>query len=228
MSIVGRAIGPDRNVQTGSVTLSDTSSPQFTNFQGITNNYQTFTFNVAPGQNRLDASIAYPGIPAKGNNQRVRLILINPGGRFAGHSLPQGVGNFGNVDVTNPAGGTWTGVIFSDVATSSGTNGTVPWRVATQQYKQFGTISPGFVSLKPGQSKTITVSARTPSSPGDASASILFSTGFNANTSTIPVTLRSEVDVAGGGAFSGTLTGGNGRLPARARSATTSSMSAPA
>ena len=211
VSIVGRAIGPDRNVQTGSVTLNDTSSPQFANYQGITNNYQTFTFNVGHGQNRLDASIAYPGNPAKGNNQRVRLILISPGGRFAGHSLPQGVGNFGNVDVTNPVGGTWTGVIFSDVSTSNGTVGTVPWRVATQRYKQFGTISTGFVSLKAGQSKTVTVTARTPASPGDSSASIVFSTGFDANTSTIPVTLRSEVDVAGGGTFSGTLTGGNGR-----------------
>src|SRR6202035_4583607 len=69
VSIVGRTIGPDRNVQTGSVTLSDSSSPQFANYQGITNNYQTFTFNVGHGQNRLDASIAYPGNPAKGNNQ---------------------------------------------------------------------------------------------------------------------------------------------------------------
>ncbi|HEY7815105.1 MAG TPA: hypothetical protein VIC62_17800, partial [Nakamurella sp.] len=213
VSIVGRAIGPDRNVQTGSVTLSDSSSPQFTNYQGITNNYATFTFHVAPGQNRLDASIAYPGNPAKGNNQRVRLILINPGGRFAAHSLPQGVGNYGNVDVTNPVGGTWTGVIFSDVSTSNGTVGTIPWRVATQKYTQFGTISTGFVSLKAGQSKTITVSARTPASPGDASASIVFSTGFAANTSTIPVTLRSEVDVAGGGTFGGVLNGGNGRSP---------------
>jgi hypothetical protein len=211
VSIVGRAIGPDRNVQTGSVTLSDSSSPQFVNYQGITNNYSTFTFHVAHGQNRLDASIAYPGNPADGNNARVRLILISPGGRFAGHSLPQGVGNYGNVDVTDPVGGTWTGVIFSDVAADGGTNGTVPWRVATQRYTQFGTISPGFVSLKAGQSKTITVSARTPASPGDASASIVFSTGFNANTSTIPVTLRSEVNVAGGGTFSGVLNGGNGR-----------------
>ena len=69
------------------------------------------------------------------------------------------------------------------------------------------------MSLKAGQSKTITVSARTPASPGDTSASIVFSTGFAGNTSTIPVTLRSEIDVAGGGAFSGTLNGGNGRNP---------------
>jgi hypothetical protein len=213
VSIVGRAIGADRNVQTGSVTLNDSSSPQFTDWSGLTDNYATFTFHVATGQNRLDASIAYPGNPASGNNATVGLILINPGGRFAGHSLPQGVGNYGHIDVANPVGGTWTGVVFGVTAAHHGTNGTVQWRVATQRYKQFGTISTGFVALNAGQSKTITVSARTPASPGDASASIVFSTGFNANTSTIPVTLRSEVDVAGGGTFSGTLNGGNGRNP---------------
>ncbi len=213
VSIVGRTLGADRNVQTGSVTLSDTSSPQFTNYQGLTNNYQTFTFTVPYGQNRLDASIAYPGNPGDGNNSRVRLILVNPRGQFAAHSLPQGVGNYGNVDVTNPAGGTWTGVIFGDIAADGGTNGTVPWRVATERYKQFGTVTPGFVTLRPGQSRIVHVTARTPASPGDEAASILFSTGFNAYTTTIPVTLRSEVNVAAGGTFSGTLTGGNGRDP---------------
>ena len=35
VNLSGRTFGPDQNVQTGSVTLSDAISPQFTNFQGL-------------------------------------------------------------------------------------------------------------------------------------------------------------------------------------------------
>jgi hypothetical protein len=208
-----RAIGADQNVQTGSVTLSDGSSPQFTNYQGLTNNYGTFTFTVPTGQNRLDASIAYPGNPAKGNNQRVRLILIDPNGDLAAHSLPQGVSNTGNVDVTAPVAGTWTGVIFSDVASSNGTNGSVPYRVATQQYVSFGTVTPSTFTLKKGASRTFVVHERTPASAGDASGSIVITSDFGlAGNTSIPVTLRSLVKIAKGvGTFSGVLTGGNAR-----------------
>jgi hypothetical protein len=218
LSLAGRTLGPSQNVQTGSVTLNDATSPQFINFQGLTNNYGTFTFNVPAGASRLDASIAYPGNPANGNNARVRLILIDSQGRFAAHSLPQGVSNFGNVDVTSPVSGTWTGVIFCDVSSYGGTNGQVFWQVATQQFLTFATVQPNSLKLAPGKSKTVTITANNPLTPGDADGSILITSSPSGFGTTIPVTMRSLIPVSGpattaNGTFRGVLTGGNGRSP---------------
>ena len=212
LQIRGRRLGGDPGVQTGSVTLNDASSPQFTNYQGLTNNYATFHFTVAPGQSRLNAEVAYPGNPGNGLNARVRLVLIDPDGRLANTTIPQGVGNAGSTDVVDPVSGTWEGVIMGDVAADSGTNGVVPWRVATEAYRNFASISPHDAVLVPGESVGITVKAYTPASPGDLAAAITFRTN-GLFTTTLPMTLRSMVDIPTGGAFSGTLTGGNGRSP---------------
>ena len=220
IAVSGRTFGPAQNVQKGSVTLTDGVSPQFANYQGLQNNYAVFNFNVGRNQDRLFAQIAYPAKPGANNNARVRLILVDPKGRFAAHSIPQGVGNYGSVDVRQPTQGTWTGVIFSDVASVGGTNGAIPWEVSTQQFTSFGSVSPSALLLAPGQSQTVHVTATTPMSAGDTSGSIVLTStgggsdpfiGFESNS--IPVTLRSMIDVAHGGGFSGTLTGGNGRPP---------------
>jgi hypothetical protein len=201
VNLVGRTFGPDQNVQTGSVTLTSGTSPTFVGWQNATYNYQSFSFTVPIWADHLNVSIANPHITST-----ARVILIDPQGRFAGHSWPQGLNTFGNVDVISPAPGTWTGVIFSTKSV------TVLWRAATQRFVPFGDVDPSFLLLGPGQSQTIRVSANTPSSPGDAAGSVvlLSDLGFGGITS-IPVTLRSLIDVAHGGAFSGVLTGGNAR-----------------
>ncbi|HEX3688121.1 MAG TPA: S8 family serine peptidase [Solirubrobacteraceae bacterium] len=218
VALSGRTFGPDQNVQTGSVTLSDTDSPKVIDFAGTNDNYQVFHFHVPANADRLFAQLAWPvdqtfcnvDFCNTGLNSRVRMILIDPQGRFAGHSLPQGPASYGETEVESPAGGTWTGVIFGNVASAGGTNGVMPWEVSTQQHVPFGSVSPSSVTLAPGQSRTVNVSANDPSAPGDASGSVVLAPNGGTATS-IPVTLRSLVDVNQGGRFSGVLTGGNGR-----------------
>jgi hypothetical protein len=223
VNLAGRTFGADQNVQTGSVTLSDSSSPKVTSFDGNTANYQVFHFHVPAGADRLLGQLAWPVDPSNCNenfcttglNSRVRLILVDPQGRFAGHSLPQGPASYGETEVESPVAGTWTGVIFGDVKAASdpadaGTNGVVPWRISTQQHVPFGSVSPGTVTLAPGQSQTVSVSANDPSSPGDTSGAVVLSPTGGTATS-IPVTLRSLITRSTGGTFSGDFTGGNGR-----------------
>jgi len=210
VNLSGRSFGPQTNRQTGSVTLSDTASPHFTNWSGVPNNYGTITFNVSPNTDRLSASIAYPGNPAGSLNGRVRLILVDPLGRFVAHSLPQGIGNYGNVDVRFPTAGKWTAQIYSIDSPHGGTVGKVSFEADTQNTTGYGSISPSVLHLAPGQTSSVTVTENTPATPGDANGSVVLNAGAGGQTS-VPIVLRSLVSANGSGAFTGTLTGGNGR-----------------
>jgi hypothetical protein len=220
VSAYGRTFGPDEDVQTGTVDLRDGKSPQFTDAAGYPENYETFHFTVRPGANRLDASIAYRSPAGLDPYGMVWLTLIDPRGRFAADSLPQGTSNYGNVDVRAPVPGTWTGVIFGLTAAGYGTNGAVPWRVATQRFASFGAVSPGAFYLAPGQTQVFHVAEKAPAQAGDLAGAVIVRSAsggtdpyIGAESQSVPVTLRTLVNVAHGGAFSGVLTGGNGRPP---------------
>ncbi len=204
-----RVLGTPTTLKTGSVDLT-TSAPHFTDFAGAETDYRTLTFKVPTGLDRLKADIVYPGNPALGNNNRVRLILIDPLGRYAAHSLPQGVGNAGDVQVARPAAGVWTALIYSRVPTVNGLTGIVRFRAVGENYVSTGTMSPSSLTLAPGQTKAFTVGLTIPTTPGDSAVAVTMADGDQRFT--LPVTLRSEV-VPGTRAatFSGDDTGPNGR-----------------
>ncbi len=162
-------------------------------------------FHVAPGQARLNVSLATPA----SSGAEINLSLIAPDGDLAEYNLPQGVGDYGNAQVANPASGTWTAILqvlpFFNVPSVK-----AAFQASTATWKAFGTLSANSVTLAPGASASIGLTASTPAQPGDQAGSIVLRT--SSETTTIPVTLRSLVPTpAPATTFTGVLTGGNGR-----------------
>jgi Subtilase family len=210
VTLSARALNPASSSSAhGSVTLSDSASSQYTADSGSKVNYATFKFKVPAGQARLDVSIGYAANP-RSVALPPGVALFDPDGRVAADSEPQGVGNYGNVDVRAPAAGVWTAVVSGYPAAAGGYNGRVVWQEVTQNFGSFGSLSPASLSLAPGQAKSFMFAVRTPTDPGDLAGSVLLHSSGNGVTS-IPVVVRSLVNVATGGGFSGDLTGGNGR-----------------
>ena len=205
----GRALGADTVLGNGTVTLSDSASNQYAADTGSKVNYAVFKFHVPAGQGRLAVSIAYASNP---NNTflPVNLTLVDPNGKLAAESEPQGAGNFGNVDVRTPAAGLWTAIASGYPASVGGYNGKVVWHAVSEKFISFGNVQPGPFTLSPGQSKNIQFTLTTPANPGDMAGSLVVSSSLGGKTS-IPVIVRTQVNVATGGKFTGTLTGGNGR-----------------
>jgi hypothetical protein len=187
-----RTLSPYQAVSTKSLSL--------TNAGGYA---AVVTFTVPPGQARLNASASLVGV--------VELSLIAPDGDLAEWNFPQGIGNYGDTQVADPAPGKWTALISTE---GSGPPVPAQFQAGTATWQSFGTVSPSSVKLAAGASGSFTLTVATPSQPGDQAGSIMVHNsasvpGFAVETS-IPVTLRSLVPSLST-TFTGTLTGGNGR-----------------
>jgi hypothetical protein len=147
----------------------------------------------------------------------VLLALLDPAGRQAAYSIPQGVGQaYAHVDVVKPAPGTWTALIWTHLATTTGSySGPVQLTWAAERFVNFGSVYPARLDLAPGASASVTAEFSMPSEPGDLSAAIRFNHSPNAASANFPeitFALRAMVPTGPtGGNFTGSLTGGNGR-----------------
>ena len=218
VAVTGRAFGSAAVAAQAVVTLSDARSARFTNWAGTGSNYGLVRFTVPRGTALLNTSIAWPAMVTQAANPDapVRVILVDPAGRLAAHSLPQGDTGYGNAQVLRPAAGSWTAVIFSKTAKTGGTGGAVRFAASVWHAIRFGTVSPTSLTLAPGASAVVHVSARVPANAGDSSGSLVLATsGRGSRPVSVPVTLRSQVQVGPGlaGTFHGTLTSGNGGFP---------------
>ena len=204
VNVSGRGFGGATAVKQATVALSDTKSAHFTNWMGTPSNSGSVKFSVPPGAALLNASIAWPAsASATGNaSARVRVILVDPSGKLAAHSLPQGVGGYGSAQVLHPAAGSWTAVISGDTAKAGGTAGTVQFGASVSSAQSFGTVSPSRLTLAPGASGVVHVSAQVPAGAGDSSGSIVFATGSADSAEggpvSVPVTLRGQVPTGPG------------------------------
>ncbi len=208
VNVSSRTLGAYRPISSTTVNLSDTSSPQSVDYQGITDNYEVVHFFVPPGADRLNGSIAFVG--ASSNlPSRVRMNLVDPHGQLADYSLPQGVGNYGDAQVAEPDPGLWTAYIWSRDSADGGTTGPVVFGASVASYQSFGTVGSSTLTIAPGATAPVTLSVQTPRTPGDTAGSLLVSAPGQAALA-IPVILRSLIP-SGPTSFSGVLTGGNGR-----------------
>ena len=158
---------------------------------------------------RLEFSAAYLD---SGQASPLHFLLLEPDGTYAAYSLPQGLGDYAEVEVANPPPGTWTAVFFTaSPAVESETKGPVQWSESTSVYGSAGAISPSTLDIPAGQSASANLTLVSPTTPGDTSQSVVIAPEGGEAT-TIPVTVRTAIPMGpDGGSFRGVLTGGNGR-----------------
>jgi hypothetical protein len=214
-----RALGAPSTIASGTLQLNQSTDPTFIYQTGQTvGDVHIVSFTVPAHTDRLHAAIAW-NQPASAQFQTIRFDLFDPEGRLVAQSRPQGPagfssGGFSEDEIHDAQAGKWKMLIF-DTAFAGPDNYTGPlaYELTSQSFHTVGSVSPGSATLAPGASQTFRVQTTTPSNPGDDSQSLVFGTSPSGGLprATVPITLRSLASV--GQTFTGTITGGNARMP---------------
>jgi hypothetical protein len=201
------------------LTLNPATDASFpTYYPGGINYYTEYQFDVPEGVQHLDAATAFAN-PLPGPPGQVFFGLIDPSGRQAAYSSPQGLSGYGHVDVVHPAGGPWTAIVFTPNGLPY--TGPVQFTWSAENYIRAGSVSPASLDLAPGAVSTVRAAFDLPAQPGDSVAAVRFVDADPAadagardrsRQAALPITVRTLIPMqANGGDFAGTLTGGNGR-----------------
>lgn len=181
------------------------------------------TFKVPKGVDALDSRIGWQPLQAcsgcSAGEPTVREILIDPRGRYAQYSDPQGDGaGFADAQVHQPLPGKWTLLIFGRA--TSNYEGAVSYQETAQSFRTIRhAVTPASKVLRPGKSASFTVKVTAPAKPGFFTGAVVFHSNRASKLGTIPVVSEAKVPVTTkkAGHFSGTLIGGNGRPGAYAQ-----------
>jgi len=203
VGLSSRTLAPYRDVLTRTLRLTQAPEP-LQMWVATANLTSTVRFLVQPGQARLSASVATPGLAS--------IFLIAPDGDLAAfNNSVDPSANYGNVQVSEPAAGQWTAVLGTS---STATSVPAVFGASTAGWEPFGTLSARSVTLPPGGSGAVTLTVRTPESPGDQAGSIVLQSSARtpafARVTSVPVTLRSLLPAPDPSeSFTASLTGGH-------------------
>jgi len=175
------------------------------------------TFKVPKGVDLLDSRIGWNPLQdcpsCTAGEPTAREILIDPKGRYAQYSDPQGDGSgFADEQIHQPAAGTWTLLVFGRA--TSNYEGAVSYQETAQTLHNVkGAVKPTSNVLRPGKSVSFTVRVPAPAKPGLWTGAVVFHSNRDPKLGTIPVVSEAKVQVTTkkAGKFTGTLIGGNGR-----------------
>jgi hypothetical protein len=175
--------------------------------------FKKLHFDVPAGAQRLVARMAWAGTTPGEPDRIVRLTLLAPDGTFVANSRPQGgaaTANYANIDVRHPASGTWTAVLYS-LAGSAGYTGVIGLDTLAQRAIPVGSVTPANVHLAPGQTQKVSYHFTVPrKAAGDQDYAVTLGSSVGQRT-VVGVVVRTLIDAAGNGAFTGVVTGGNAR-----------------